>query len=213
MRTSLPGYCETEESMIKTEQTFDSFEEGKAAFIEKLKGYTFSENAMFDGNGRSKEFEWYFDPANWSWLTEEDPANYDDDLQYATLEGFCDAIRAALKGEETDISGLNVFNMDWELLVTRESDTVFMRGTGEGPYNGVKPYIKVNTFDWSEEKSYFLYFDDLLGQDVSAELYMDLYPEGQEIKDPNEEHKELYSKSDQANSELLEDLQDFINSL
>ena len=197
VQTSLPGFCETEEDLSKTEQTFDSFEEGKAAFMETLKGYSFSENAMFDGNGKSKELEQFLDPADWEWLKENDPADYDDDFQYATFKGFCDAICAALKGEETGISELNVFNMDWWILITRESDTVFMRGVGDGPINGIKPYIKMNTFDWSEEKHYFLYFDDLLGQDVSAELYMDLLPEGQDIPNGFAEKREFYHAEDE----------------
>lgn len=212
VQTSLPDFCETDEDLTKTEQTFDSFEEGKAAFIDTLKGYTFSENAMFDGNGNSKALEEFLDPADWEWLTEDDPENYDDDLQYGTLLGFCDAIQTALKGEETDVSVLNAFNMDWWVLITREGDTIYMRGEGDGPINGVKPYIKMNTFDWSEEKHYFLYFDDLLGQDASAELYMDLYPEDQEINDPVEENRELYRTDEEAVYTTLEDIMNIFNS-
>lgn len=211
VQTSLPDFCLAKEDMTKTEQTFDSFEEGKAAFIETLKGYSFSENVMFDGNGSSKALDEYLDSQ--SWLAKEDPEDYDEYLQYDTFKGFVDAISTALKGEETDISELNAFIMDWQIEITRKGDTVFMHGVGGGPINGIKPYIKMNTFDWSEEKHYFLYFDDLLGQDASAELYMDLYPEGQEINGPYEECRESYRADDEAESSMLEDLLDFFDSV
>ena len=78
VQTSLPNYCKNKKDIIRNDQVFDSFEEGKAAFIETLKSYSFSENAMFDGNGRCKEFEDFFGTSsgNWDWLIEADPAGY-----------------------------------------------------------------------------------------------------------------------------------------
>ena len=202
VQTSLPNYCKNKKDIIRNDQVFDSFEEGKAAFIETLKSYSFSENAMFDGNGRCKEFEDFFGTSsgNWDWLIEADPDDYDEDLQLDTLKGFCDAVRAAFRGEEADISSLNVFD-SWPVKISREDDTVFIRDEGGGAFNGINPYIKMNTFDWSEIKPYFLYIDDLFGQDYSAELYMDLLPEDQEIKDPYEEKMEFYH-ADQEEIEL-----------
>ena len=48
-------------------------------------------------------------------------------------------------------------------------------GCEDGPCNGYDPYIKPNIFDMSEEKDYYLYVEDMFGQDGwPYELYIDL---------------------------------------
>jgi hypothetical protein len=47
-------------------------------------------------------------------------------------------------------------------------------GDCDGPINGYDPYIATNAFSMEEEKDYYIYIDDLLGQDCSSELYIDL---------------------------------------
>jgi len=49
-----------------------------------------------------------------------------------------------------------------------------MYGYDDGPCNGYDPKIATNMFDMTEEKDYYLYVDDMFGQDASSELYIDL---------------------------------------
>ena len=48
-------------------------------------------------------------------------------------------------------------------------------GDDDGPCNGYNPMLYTNVFDLTEEKDYFLYINDLFGQDdFTSELYIDL---------------------------------------
>ena len=40
--------------------------------------------------------------------------------------------------------------------------------------NGPKRYRGMNIFNMEKEKNYFLHFDDMMGQQSSAEFYLDL---------------------------------------
>ena len=77
---------------------------------------------------------------------------------------------------ETVVNDLEVSNTDWMLSQKVGDGAVYIFGDYDGPCNGYDPYIKTNIFDMSEEKPYFLYIDDMMGQEdvASSELYIDL---------------------------------------
>ena len=63
---------------------------------------------------------------------------------------------------------------DGMIALNYNGESVLCYGVDDGPFNGFDPYIATNAFSMEEEKDYFIYIDDLLGQDYSSELYIDL---------------------------------------
>lgn len=166
IRTSLPNECLTRADLKTTFSAFETFEDAKKAMREAIKGFAFSENTMFDGNGKIIALENYI----------ADLDDYDDEgfLSKNILSKIQDSLFSVFNGEDTvlDIEegeyedGMIAFKFDGESIVSY--------GVDDGPCNGYDPYVATNAFSMKEEKDYYLYIDDLLGQDYSSELYIDL---------------------------------------
>ena len=166
IRTSLPDECLTKAYLKTTFSAFETFEDAKKGMREEIKKLAFSKNAMFDGNGKIIALDSYI----------ADLDDYEDEgfLSKNILLKIQDSLFAMLNGEDTvlDIEegeyedGMIAFDFDGESLVSY--------GVDDGPCNGYDPYIATNAFSMEEERDYYLYIDDLLGQDYSSELYIDL---------------------------------------
>ena len=61
IRTSLPEVYYNENDIKNSFFAFESFEMAKKAFRDKIKEFAFSENNIFDGEGRIKEFNSYIE--------------------------------------------------------------------------------------------------------------------------------------------------------
>ena len=125
---------------------------------------------MFDGNGGIIELEAYCDG-----LDDE----YDDELGCLTARKM-GLVKAALKnifeGKDCRL-GLEDVKCcaDWMIAFDIKNGEIKVYGYDDGPFNGYDPRIKTNMFDMREEKDYYLYINDRLGQDdASSELYIDL---------------------------------------
>lgn len=65
--------------------------------------------------------------------------------------------------------------LDIEDLMKIFSDEISFCGDDDGPCNGYAPVLRTNMFDMHGENNYFLYIDDLFGQDENtSEFYIDL---------------------------------------
>ena len=168
IRTSLP---ETSERIWDHEPeifALENFEKARAAFRAKIKELAFSENAIFDGAGKLTEFDDYADS-----LDDEDDgvSNY---LNRNVLTQILKALTAAFGGADTKLEIEDGFYTDWMIAVDVEENSVNFYGYDDGPINGYEPVLKTNIFDMKEEKDYYLYIDNMLGQYQSSELYIDL---------------------------------------
>ena len=56
VKTSLPNVCESPLDLTTTITAYDSFEKARDALRRVVKGYAFSENSLFDGDGRLTYF-------------------------------------------------------------------------------------------------------------------------------------------------------------
>lgn len=169
VRTSLPKVCYAFGDMKLEMQGFDSFQAAKAAFREKLKGFAFSKNAMFDGKGRITYLDKY--------------PKYDDCeeemsegvLTDVVINKIQDALTAAFSGQDTTIDLEPDFYTDWMIAATVDDNYVSFCGDDDGPCNGYDPLLQTNIFSMEKEQEYYLYINDLFGQDdATSELYMDL---------------------------------------
>lgn len=196
VRTSLPDVCYDEGDLEETIITADSFEKAKEIFQDTLKKYAFSENAMFDGKGRIKNLNNHC--AFWSKGThdsEEGDSDSDDFDDFDDLDDFGDfklfntsnlhredaqkiqeALARAFSGETVNVEEAFPWKQRTDTMIEIIiNEGVLCISTGNDGYlNGVEPRIEANIFDMTEPKHYYVYIDDLLGVDTSAELYMDL---------------------------------------
>ena len=168
IRTSLPELAHSKEDVKMTNFVFQSFETAKKVLREKLREYAFSENEMFDGRGGLVNLEEYAEV-----LTDEF-----DDEQSLSLRKINELEKALLLIFEGNDVKLTIEEVkccsDWMIAVDVAKDSIKMYGYDDGPINGYDPHIATNMFDMTEEKDYYLYIDDMFGQDVSSELYIDL---------------------------------------
>ena len=166
IRTSLPDECFSKAELKTTFSAFETFEDAKKAMRDAIKGFAFSKNTMFDGNGKIIALDSYI----------ADLDDYEDEgfLSKNILSKIQDSLLDVFNGKDTvfDIEegeyedGMIAFEFDGESIVSH--------GVDDGPFNGYDPYIATNAFSMEEEKDYYIYIDDLLGQDYSSELYIDL---------------------------------------
>lgn len=173
VRTSLPKKCERFGDMKLEMQCFDSFEKGREAFREMLQGLAFTKNAMFDKKGNIIHLNQYIrdnrDP------DDDDDVSYEGYLSVKLLTKLRDGLHAAFSGENVKLGIKNGFYTDWMTAATVKGNSVEFRGDDDGPCNGYDPVLKTNIFSMEKPQDYYLYIDDLFGQDdASAELYIDL---------------------------------------
>ena len=181
IRTSLPNVCEDSRTLKPKAQTFNSFEEAKTAFRAITKHYAFSDNSMFDGNGRIKFFDKYIVSDVKEVVDyEDDPVLKKDFIEeYQALSNIADALSIALEGNDTVVKLPDDKNeYRWEDCYIRlcvKPNSVNLYGVDEGPCNGIDPKLKTNIFSMKRKKHYYLYIDDMFcGQNASSELYVDI---------------------------------------
>ncbi len=173
VKTSLPHICRNCKSLNTDFSIFGNFEDGEKALRAKLKDLAFSENKMFDGAGKITYFEEYF-----SKIADSDYEDEYEDEEYLTKSIFCkisEKLTDIFKGKGTDISDLGSYYSDFMIAAETDHGVLSIYGVDDGPCNGYDPQIYTNMFDMSKEDDYFLYIDDLFGQDeYSSVLYIDL---------------------------------------
>lgn len=170
IRTSLPYDCEVKSDSKTTFSAFETFEDAKKALREEMKKLAFTKNSMFDGNGKIIALEKYT----------ADLDDYDDDevsddaLTKDVLTKIHDAFFSIFNGEDTSLGIEEGKYTDYMITFNYDDNAIGSYGDYDGPCNGYDPYIATNAFSMEEEKDYYIYIDDLLGQDYSSELYIDL---------------------------------------
>ena len=170
IRTSLPDECLTKADLITTFAAFETFEDAKKAMRKAIKNLAFTKNAMFDGNGKIIALENYI----------ADLDDYDDEedcdgfLTKDVLTKIRDAFFSIFNGEDTALEIEEGGYADCCIAFDYVGDAIISYGDEDGPFNGYDPYIATNAFSMNEEKDYYIYIDDLLGQEYSSELYIDL---------------------------------------
>ena len=100
---------------------------------------------------------------------------HDEDLSQNLLTQILKAFTASIEGRDVSLEIENGYYSDWRIAVNVDNNSVDFYGDYDGPLNGYNPIFKTNIFSMEEEKDYYLYIDDRLGQGgATAELYMDL---------------------------------------
>ncbi len=170
VRTSLPRTCCSASELKTTMTAFDSFDKARDALRAKLKELTFSDNAMFDGNGGIRMLDRYIKD------TDDD---YDDEgcLSHRRLQLIRTALRQCFAGKDTVVPLDADTYTDWMIAVEVSGNAIRFFGDDDGPCNGYDPVLATNMFSMEAGQAYYLYIDDCFGQDsATAELYIDLQP-------------------------------------
>ena len=155
----------------RTVNVFTNFEKAREAFRMTVKKYAFTKNSMFDGNGNIVYFQKYIDTA---WVNENEQGDDIYMLEKKHFEFIAEALRKTFSGNDIDLE-LPYEECDDDMIgVSYSGDTLLIYGTGDGPINGYTPEIETNIFSMIEEKEYYLYIDDMFGQDESDKLYIQL---------------------------------------
>ena len=170
VQTSLPDTCYNHESLNKKFGAFENFADARSAMREEIKTFAFSENAMFDGDGHFLKLRDYIEN-----MYEGEEDDGDDVLNKAILAKVEDILHSVLSGGEAQTDLAEGRYTDWMIEVELAKDHVRFYGVDDGPYNGYNPVLTTNMLSMEEEKDYYFYADDRLGQDAdSSELYVDL---------------------------------------
>ena len=166
IRTSLPDECLTRAHLKTTFSAFETFEDAKKAMRKEIKNLTFTKNTMFDGDGKIIALDSYI----------ADLDDYDDEgfLSKNILSKIQDSLFSVFNGKDTVLDIEEGEYVDGMIAFEFDGESIVSYGNDDGPYNGYDPYIATNAFSMKEEKDYYIYIDDLLGQDYSSELYIDL---------------------------------------
>ena len=96
IRTSLPNECFTRANLKTTFSAFETFEDAKKAMRDVIKGFAFSENTMFNGNGKIIALEKY--------IAEMGDYNYEETLLTRDiLSKIKDSLFEIINGEDTSL--------------------------------------------------------------------------------------------------------------
>ena len=171
VKTSLPTVHYNEDPLKTDFYGYSSFEKARAALRKILKDYAFSENAMFDGKGNMIYMKQYIEE---SLDTDELGAGH---LNLKIGKEMLGIFAQIFRGEDC-VTNLkpDIYSNGFVIFELSEA-SIDCIGTGAGPINGSDPIIRTNMLSMQEEKEYYLYLDDLFGddtQDASAELQIDL---------------------------------------
>ena len=174
IKTSLPKTTDEDGiTGLSTEvRTFETFEKAKKVLREKFKEYAFNKNSMFDGKGNLTYLNSYINGC----MDEDDEYEDEDVLTQSKLNSVQDALKGILAGKDEELKIEEIdYITDWMISLQIKRNSISLYGDAEGPCNGYNPHIKSNMFDMREENNYYLYIDDMFGQDDnSSELYIDL---------------------------------------
>jgi len=174
LRTTLPETGYSEEDMKKTVKVFDSFEKAREEFRKTIRDFAFSDNSMFDGNGRVKLLDDYIQKtkAYEGYDIEEEGV-----ISTKKLLEIHKALTTFFSGEDTELvlKEGDEYCTDWMIAYEYKDGIIRFFGDDDGPCNGYNPTLTTNAFTMNEEKNYYLYIDDRFGQDEdTSELYVDL---------------------------------------
>ncbi|MBR6603887.1 MAG: hypothetical protein IKK94_07720 [Clostridia bacterium] len=172
IKTSLPEVCRSRGDLKTSFFAFESFEEARAALRKVLKKLAYTKNSMFDGKGNIIYFNNYIENLTY----DEDSDYYDDDfLTSKKLKTAERALKNIFKGKDAVPKIKDGFYTNYMIAYTYENGEINFRGDDDGPCNGYDPVLRTNMFDMLRENNYFLYIDDVFGQDeATTELYIDL---------------------------------------
>ncbi|MBQ7352587.1 MAG: hypothetical protein IJW54_01130 [Clostridia bacterium] len=172
IKTSLPNICYNADSLSTELFAFEGFEIAKDFFHKKIKEFAFSKNSLFNGNGKIQRFNTYIDEM----YEPEDEEDLGGDF---LTKNHCikiqEALCSAFGGDDNDLQ-IEVGKYDDGMIgVDVSENNIRFFGIYDGPINGYDPVIHTNIFNMTDKKDYFLYINDLFGQDeCSCELYIDL---------------------------------------
>ena len=171
IKTSLPLACENRGDLKTSIYTFEGFAEARAALRKVLHKYAFSENSMFDGKGNIVYLHKYVKK-----FTHIEDIDFSDDfLTIKKLRAVEDAVRNIFEGKDVVPEFKEGFYSNCMIAYTYKNGEINFCGDDDGPYNGYNPVLRTNMFDMRDESDYFLYIDDLFGQnEATSELYIDL---------------------------------------
>ncbi len=167
VRTSLPDECYSKDELKLTMTAFETFEKAKNAMRDTMKGFAFSQNSMFDGKGRIIAFDKYIEDMSGDEF-------WGEDLTKSKAIKIHNALAAILNGEDSSPDIEKGEYTDYMIAFKYDGESIVSYGDDDGPCNGYNPYIATNAFSMEQEKDYYIYIDDLFGQDASSELYIDL---------------------------------------
>lgn len=167
VKTSLPDVCYSKNELKLTMTAFENFCDARKALRETIKNFAFSKNAMFDGKGRIIAFDKYIDDMSSDEFWEED-------LTKNKAIKIRDALSVIFNGEDSSLDIEKGEYTDYMIAFKYDGESIISYGDDDGPCNGYNPYIAINVFSMEKEKDYYIYIDDLFGQDASSELYIDL---------------------------------------
>ena len=171
VRTSLPNECCTKANLKTSVCAFASFEDARKVMRDTIKGFAFSENTMFDGERRITALNEYMDEM---YAFDDEDECYDDFLTREVLVKIQDSFYSVFNGENCVLDIEENEYDDAMIGFKYDGESIVSYGCDDGPCNGYDPYIATNAFSMKEEKDYYIYIDDLLGQEYSSELYIDL---------------------------------------
>ena len=171
IKTSLPETCKDASDIKTTVASFENFDDAKATMQKELRQLAFSNNTMFDGKGHISYCEKYIED-----MCNDSDEEYDDDvITKKTLKKISRALHGIFSGKNTLLKLADGCYTDWMIGFEYKDGVIKFYGDDDGPCNGYNPMLYTNVFDLTEEKDYFLYINDLFGQDdFTSELYIDL---------------------------------------
>lgn len=171
IKTSLPETCKDAGDIKTTVTSYEKFDDAKAAMQKELRQLAFSNNTMFDGKGHISCFERYIED-----MCNDGDEEYDDDvITKKTLKKISRALHGIFSGKNASLKLDDGFYTDWMIGFEYKDGVIKFSGEDDGPCNGYNPTLYTNVFDLTEEKDYFLYINDLFGQDdFTSELYIDI---------------------------------------
>ena len=170
VRTSLPELGYTPADIEVTFKAYDTFEKGRDAMRDVIKNYVYNKNSMFDGEGNITYLKKY-----WEEMWDEEYVDDFGTLDKRRLGYVIESLQRAFAGENIEFEMESDSCTDWMIEIEAHPGSVRFYGVDDGPCNGYNPDIRTNIFSMEQEQDYYLYINDLLGQDdFSSELYIDL---------------------------------------
>lgn len=173
IKTSLPGACERIEDVKTTVEAFDCFEKARSALRSKLKSYAFSKNAMFDGDGRITSFSEYYKNMN-LYQSAGEKHKTNGHLYPYIVKTIQDAMVNVFAGNDIALQQANGMYCDSLIEVNIDDNTLRVSANLSGPMDDCAPTLNTNIFSMEKERNYYLYIDDMFGQNVSSMLSIDL---------------------------------------
>ena len=146
-------------------RAYSCFENAKRDMLRLIRAYAKADNGLFDGDGNIVGFREYFHYIREENCFSEEPRNeegasffkamaelrggyYDTEASFRRVESVPDLLREWL----TEAPGFTPDRIsegsytDHSLGCKASSEQIFVEGVGEGPCNGIDPYILINTF-------------------------------------------------------------------